>query len=86
MEPVSISSRGIRITARVQHLAEFEEPTFLLRLNCKEIHFDMRPRGRLAIYVTKRVGVGDVYTRIKPELVAAFNPNAKFEDRTIFAL
>jgi len=71
-EPVSVSSRGLRLVARLQNMEQFAEPTFLLRLNCKRVHFDIRPGERVGIVVAKRFGVGDVYSRTMPNKLLTF--------------
>jgi len=62
------------------------DPTFLVRLNCKRSHFNMRPKERLGIVVARRFGVGDVYARIMPNDLPTFHPDVKHEVNTVFAL
>jgi hypothetical protein len=81
IEPISVSSRGLRIVAPLQKLEQFSDPTFLVRLNCKQVHFDIRPRERLGIIVAKRFGVGDVYARIMPNDLPTFQPGLVTEWR-----
>jgi hypothetical protein len=88
-EPVSVSSRGLRIIAPLSKMEEFANATFLVQLNCKNIHFDIRPGERVGIAVAKRFGVGDVYARIMPNDLYKFQPKGKhrvYEVKTIFAL
>ena len=88
VEPVSVGSRGLRIAARLQpYQADgLSSPTFLMRLNCKKVHYGMRARDRIGIVVTKRFGVGDIYSRIMSDQLFTFNPNARHESKIIFAL
>ena len=86
IEPVSVSSRGLRITASLQKMEQFADPTFLVRLNCKQVHFDRKPKERVGIVVAKRFGVGDVYARIMPNDLPTFQPGVKQEVETLFAL
>lgn len=87
-EPVSVSSRGLRIIAPLSIMEGFANPTFLVQLCCKDIHFDIRPKERVGIAVAKRFGIGDVYARIMPNDLHTFRPKDKREDevKTIFAL
>ena len=69
-----------------EELEQFSDPTFLVRLNCKQVHFNIRPKERLGIVVAKRFGVGDVYSRIMPNDLPTFLPGGNHEVETIFAL
>ncbi|KAK5660038.1 hypothetical protein OQA88_13506 [Cercophora sp. LCS_1] len=86
-DPISVSSRGLRIVAPLQKLEDFEEPTFLLRLNCKHVHFGMRRRERVGIIVAKPFGIGHVYYRIRTNETPNYMPDfVQKELTTIFGL
>jgi len=86
-EPISVSNRGLRIVAPLHKLDpdQFAEPTFMLRLNCKPVHFDMRQRERIGIIVAKRFGIGHVYSRVHADADLPMY-NFKGNVQTIFGL
>ena len=84
VEPISVSSRGLRIIAPLYEMKQFAEPTFMLRLNCKPVHFDMRQKERIGIIVAKRFGIGHVYSRINIDDLPIYRFSG--EVKTIFGL
>lgn len=89
IEPVLVSSRGLRINAclqRKKEKEEFADPTYLMRLNCKEVHFNMKPKERIGIVVATPFGIGNVYARTESNDLPKFQPKSKSEWKIVFAL
>jgi len=61
-ESVTISNRGIRIVAPLHEVTGQRDRTFIVKLDCKLLHFDTEVDDRIGIVVTQ--GLGDVYSRI----------------------
>ncbi|KAK7940928.1 uncharacterized protein PG986_013315 [Apiospora aurea] len=94
-DPITVSNRGVQFMVPARKLdprdaerlgAGHGYEVFHMQLACKEVGFDMKPRLRAGIYLTKRFGTGNTWSRIRPTQLPPFESWEKYKVKAFFAL
>ncbi|KAK8049916.1 hypothetical protein PG994_011646 [Apiospora phragmitis] len=87
---MTVSNRGVQFVAPAR---KFDRQIFgrgyeifHVQLACKEVGFDMKPRLRAGIYLAKRFGTGDTWSRIWSTELPSFESWTKYEVNSFFVL